>query len=331
MTCTSGSDPSSPTEEDKARRGEEEKDVDEREVAVRNNIYQLCRANEVCHTFSDCVCDDNCGKGDAGKSGKSSVSSSSSSMKAWLARPASNDNLRQPPVFEYFSMVGGANTKEWLAKSGAASTSPEVDSTLYPPFVAQGPNSAWLLPQRSRSFQQEGCPFTRLRNSQSCEWISSGVEKPVFSSDEGTEQWLAASARSSLPEKKTNPWLLSEPSLATPPTTDGATVEKLKAYIEQAQPKYQWSLTASPQKEPQQDKPIPKKQELPECEFKDSNRYEDSAKWLLVSKDESKEEKNAFKTKEVAMEQDNMPDLFPLFAKTKEALGEWLMNAHSDF
>ena len=289
---------------------EDEKDVDEREVAVRNNIYQLCRANEVCHTFTDCVCDNNC----AGES------TTKPSMKAWLARPASNDDLKTHPTFEHFNMVGGAKASDWLAAGKSVDKSPEIDTTLYPPFLAQGSNSAWLLPQRMTTSQNEAsCPLTRLRNSPSSEWLSSFDKS--FRPENSNSQWLASSSRSSLPETRINPWLASDTSL---PTRD-ITVDKLKEYLDQAQPKYQWSLTGS-ESDANHDKPIAKKQELPECDFKDSNRDAESTKWLMVTKDEQEE----LKTREFAMDQDKA-DLFPLFAQNKEALGEWLMNIHSDF
>ena len=136
---------------------------------------------------------------------------------------------------------------------------------------------------------------------------------------------------------------------AAQPTTTTISTDQLHAYIAQVTPQYQWSLTttngqeeakvhspatttaAAPSKS-SSDRPLPKKQELPESDSSSSSSRSsggESSKWLLVMKDEEDDESAVLETKEIRMEENAA---FPsLLARNKAALGEWLLNIHSEF
>lgn len=116
---------------------EDERDVDEEAARIGG----VCRANEVCSTFSDCVCDENCAEALGEKSQEwlmkpKSVEEReellSSPLCAYMKWMAQQDWLMQEkaaeveesPVFQYFQNLAGEGAEKWLKKESNADQNP---------------------------------------------------------------------------------------------------------------------------------------------------------------------------------------------------------------
>ena len=320
-----------------------EKDVDERELAITQGINQLCKANETCKTFIDCLCEENC----ANKLVK--MGSMSDTAKAWLMEPKNPDvvsDFQHAPIFEYFSLITNDKPSDWLVPVQAKGVPVETNvssDVLFPPFGHTTTVNQWLLSYASvlPCPTTTQCPFfqnvVNMKSAEPLVWIkspeesrdnpSADITSPVFSfttSSTDMRQWLLKGSDDVTPPPmtpKVNPWLLSTPDSAPSYSSEPASTEQFFDYLNNVNTEYKWVLAGNTEEAKFNDKPLSKNCELPE-----SNNKEDG-KWLLVvNKDDIKE----VDRDEIDSIVENLK-MQPGLLKNKLALGEWRMSIQSNF
>jgi nuclear receptor coactivator 4 len=153
-------------------RGDEEKEVDEME-----RIEGVCRANETCRSFSDCLCDDRCC---SGQSAAPEITPSQTTQ-GWLksSKNASSimEDVRESPLFSYFRMVS-QNASDWLAAGVAVPD--DLPYHLFPVF--QAPESAaasdWLMEEASGPEMMD----TAAVASYKCRFLDDAEEEGMWNS-----------------------------------------------------------------------------------------------------------------------------------------------------
>ncbi|XP_035669241.1 uncharacterized protein LOC118411225 isoform X2 [Branchiostoma floridae] len=147
------------------------------------DVQSLCRANEVCPSFSDCVCDLNCQQQAPNDTEHlhQYFKLASSKVTDWLMKPKNpslQKELDESPIFTYFRTVI-SDPVYWLAAGGQkAASEPPKPSPFDGAFAAitAQPCSYWLA-HRGESKMTKECPY---------HIISEGFSLK----DEGTKHWL---------------------------------------------------------------------------------------------------------------------------------------------
>jgi hypothetical protein len=260
-------------------------------------------------------------------------------------------DLKEAPIFKYFEMVTSADASAWLAQSDPqkAVQMEQPFGRLFSPFSDSTSMSHWLLGSLSASeaasASVQTCPvmkrFTDVKADSDEQWIHSDETKISNPREEITsgafqfrhngsdiEMWLshAAPPASPPPQPKINPWLLNSPTTSPNHSVQSLSSERLFEKLNNVETTYSWNITATQPKKGV-DKPIPKKNELPEC---DNKLKEEEGNWLMVSKEDG----NKADGLDIRAEKQNMHDdvqLLQGIVKDKEAIGEWLMSIQSNF
>ncbi|XP_066303579.1 nuclear receptor coactivator 4-like isoform X2 [Branchiostoma lanceolatum] len=145
------------------------------------DVQSLCRANEVCSSFSDCVCDQNCQQ-QAPEHVHQYFKLASSKVTDWLLKPKNpslQKELDESPIFTYFRTVM-SDPDYWLAagtqKAAAEPPKPSPFDDAFSAITAQ-PCGYWLAHRGESKMNKDECP---------CHLTSEGFSFK----DEGTKYWL---------------------------------------------------------------------------------------------------------------------------------------------
>ena len=115
----------------------DEKEIDESEVKSSHVIESVCRANETCTSFSECVCDENC-------------CSAVKNMQTEAAKNTPNEWLLKSGVVEehaihvdVFRDVKSSSRSEWLNNSYSCMPT-EAATDVFPMFTCPSESTSWL-------------------------------------------------------------------------------------------------------------------------------------------------------------------------------------------
>lgn len=209
--------------------GGQQREEEEADHALRR---KLCRANEVCASWSGCVSDERCcsqapaalGLG-LGLGGSPALDMASPAGR-WLLQPKSPAvvaELKESPLFEYFRLMPSWSVADWVvAPSGDQCEEP---GTVFPPFAASPAGlEAWLSPHDSRlaaaSASQQVTPLegeeasiSRLVGHVTCYSISDAHPTAVEESDNayhntdgGIGKWLIGNDIDNIPTTRLTIW-----------------------------------------------------------------------------------------------------------------------------
>jgi len=344
---------------------DDEKDVDDHEISVAQGITHLCKANETCKTFADCLCDENC----------CSSTKMSDAARSWLLAPKTPEvisEIKEAPILEYFSMVTKANQSDWLSVVEKVESSNIVfgEGSRFPPFEEDQSAQQWLSASSDSQIVSLNaqCPFRQhfnhVQSADTSEWVKSdssevAMETTSFKSplskpaSNDFSSWLKnvdTNDAKVVNVIENNPWLLSQapsvPKMETESETnwlveytpaqnaeESCKTDDLFKKLNSVEPVYSWSLATKVTTEVEvtekvNDKPVPKSSELPECE-----NIVEEGKWLLVDNSEaSYKEKSLNKVLENNVKSKGEEEVDNVIAmKSKLALGEWLLNTQSNF
>ncbi|XP_078658911.1 nuclear receptor coactivator 4-like [Branchiostoma floridae x Branchiostoma belcheri] len=142
------------------------------------DVRSLCRANEVCPSFSDCLCDDqNCQQRasyDPGRVGQY-VQQASSKITDWLLKPKNpslQKELDESPIFTYFRTIM-SDPAYWLAagapKAASEPPKPSPFDNVFAAITAQ-PCSYWLA-HRGEPNMNKDCPHFNFKDQGTKNWL----------------------------------------------------------------------------------------------------------------------------------------------------------------
>lgn len=125
-------------------------DADVDEGSNADELAKLCRANEPCKTYTDCVCDDSC----------------------W-------EKGRTSPILHHLQTLAASSCADWLLSDNDSTTSITVRVEIFPPF-AEGASEVteWLYkPVPHGELPATSCPFLQhfqeISTSPDAQWLKS--------------------------------------------------------------------------------------------------------------------------------------------------------------
>jgi nuclear receptor coactivator 4 len=157
-------------------------DVDESDGYVITPMTKFCPANEPCKSFSDCICEENCGSLMKIPKG---MTAGSSAAQEWLLKPKSPEvmeDIMSSSLFTYFKTISN-DTDYWLP-AGGAKEELFAASDLFPYFgLVSNEMEDWLLDfttgaSTNTDCMATSCPnvmlFKKIASSSLSQWLPDG-------------------------------------------------------------------------------------------------------------------------------------------------------------